>query len=291
MLTPRRWRWPRAGASIVRERRRRDDAGRGQGGPARAAPAGGAGGGLPVVPVPAPPPAARDKRSPRPAPVRQPLRHGHEWRIRCLGRPAAPRSRAPRSTCTAPAYRPRARPTRTAWSAQPAERDRRDAPGHLRQPAGHLLVAVGGRAPADQRQREHGDADPLSETFPGFPDTQLAGWGQRTMRVDRLDAGVHRGRVKVAVIDSGAASLTRNSTASTTARTSPSRRRTTCTWSNDVIAHGSHCTGVIAGAERPGHPRIRARRRRSTSYGSFRAGASAACSTPSTTASTGRSTS
>jgi subtilisin family serine protease len=46
---------------------------------------------------------------------------------------------------------------------------------------------------------------PLSETFPGFPETPIAGWGQRTMRVDRLESHYVGTGVKVAVIDSGAA--------------------------------------------------------------------------------------
>jgi len=86
---------------------------------------------------------------------------------------------------------------------------------------------------------------PLAETFPGFPDTQLAGWGQRTMRVDRLDAGYTGAGVKVAVIDSGAAVTHPELDGIHNGEDFTVSPPDDETWSNDVIAHGSHCSGVI----------------------------------------------
>ncbi|MFV0457658.1 MAG: S8 family serine peptidase [Actinomycetales bacterium] len=92
----------------------------------------------------------------------------------------------------------------------------------------------------------------LSETFPAFPARQLLGWGQTCMGLDRLPAGYDGQGVRVGVIDSGAAAAThpdlrevRHGIDVTVSPADPT------TWTTDTIAHGSHCTGVIAGADGP----------------------------------------
>src|SRR5262249_28773540 len=46
---------------------------------------------------------------------------------------------------------------------------------------------------------------PLSDSFPGFPQQQTIGWGQKVMRLDQVP-GSYRGQgVRVAIIDSGVA--------------------------------------------------------------------------------------
>ena len=86
---------------------------------------------------------------------------------------------------------------------------------------------------------------PLNQTFPDFPDQQVVGWGLKAMKVDRLPPQYQGKGVKVAVIDSGAATshklllqvkggwdtITDNNE----------------TWRQDMIFYGSHCSGVIAG--------------------------------------------
>jgi subtilisin len=88
---------------------------------------------------------------------------------------------------------------------------------------------------------------PLAATLTGLPDTQILGWGQRTMRVDRLDAGVTGAGVKVAVIDSGAATTHHDLADVHKGRDLTADPPDNTTWNDDEIAHGSHCSGVIAG--------------------------------------------
>jgi subtilisin family serine protease len=91
---------------------------------------------------------------------------------------------------------------------------------------------------------------PLSDSFPGFPGTQLVGWGQQAMRLDQVPRTLDGRGVKVAVVDSGAAATTHPDLATVAIgvdlTTSPSNP---VHWSDDVVAHGSHCTGIIAGAD------------------------------------------
>lgn len=95
--------------------------------------------------------------------------------------------------------------------------------------------------------------DTLADTFPGFPAQQLIGWGQRAMGLDRLPADYDGRGVKIGVIDSGAAATThpdlvgvRHGLDVTTQPPNPLE------WTTDSIAHGSHCSGVIAGATTAG---------------------------------------
>jgi subtilisin len=92
---------------------------------------------------------------------------------------------------------------------------------------------------------------PLSEvpSLAGFPEKQVYTWGQRAMRLDQLP-GDYRGQgVKVAVVDSGVANRhddlgnVRSGFDIINKKTNPD------TWNEDTVAHGSHCAGVIAGAD------------------------------------------
>jgi subtilisin family serine protease len=83
-----------------------------------------------------------------------------------------------------------------------------------------------------------------------FPQEQAYGWGQKAMRLDQLP-GQYRGQgIKVAVIDSGAAALTHDDLKKihfgfdiVNKKTNPD------TWTDDTISHGSHCAGIISGAD------------------------------------------
>jgi subtilisin len=94
---------------------------------------------------------------------------------------------------------------------------------------------------------------PLADSFPGFPKTELVGWGQRAMRLDMVPPALNGAGVKVAVVDSGAAAQTHpdllaiHDGADFTSTPSDSGR-----WREDTIAHGSHCSGIIAGARNGG---------------------------------------
>jgi len=89
---------------------------------------------------------------------------------------------------------------------------------------------------------------PLSEKYPSFPGQQTMGWGQRAMRLDQIPPDRRGQGVKIAVVDSGAA--TSHEDLRGIARGFDALEKnngTTGNWMVDTIAHGSHCAGVIAG--------------------------------------------
>ena len=81
----------------------------------------------------------------------------------------------------------------------------------------------------------------------GFPGRSALGWGARAMRLDQVPPAFRGQGIRVAVVDSGAAT------------THPNLKRIhdgvdiinnhPDTWNQDVLSHGSHCAGVIAGAD------------------------------------------
>ena len=87
----------------------------------------------------------------------------------------------------------------------------------------------------------------LSQGLPGFPQQEVAGWGSRALRIDKLPPAMRGAGVRVAVVDSGAsgahADLGRvvSGWDMTTTPDDPE------TWKDDTIGHGSHCLGVIGG--------------------------------------------
>jgi subtilisin family serine protease len=87
---------------------------------------------------------------------------------------------------------------------------------------------------------------PLSAVIQGFPAAAPFGWGQKFMGLDQLPDEYTGKGVKIAIIDSGAdnehpvlkhiqhgVDLTNGDSATT--------------WATDVVGHGSHCAGIIAG--------------------------------------------
>jgi subtilisin len=92
---------------------------------------------------------------------------------------------------------------------------------------------------------------PLSDwpALPDFPRQQSYGWGQRAMRLDKLPPNYRGQGIKIAVIDSGAATThgdlgnIRFGFDIVNKKTNPN------TWNDDSVGHGSHCAGVIAGAD------------------------------------------
>ncbi len=83
----------------------------------------------------------------------------------------------------------------------------------------------------------------------GFPRQKMVGWGQKAMRMDQLPATYRGQGIKIAVIDSGIATTheelnrVHNGFDIVNKKTSPD------TWTEDTLGHGSHCAGVIGGAE------------------------------------------
>lgn len=85
-----------------------------------------------------------------------------------------------------------------------------------------------------------------------FPQQQQFGWGQKAMRLEQLPPQFRGAGVKIAIIDSGAAATTHEDLQALHLGVDLLNKNTTPqTWTTDAIAHGSHCAGVIAGADSP----------------------------------------
>jgi subtilisin len=88
---------------------------------------------------------------------------------------------------------------------------------------------------------------PLSESFVGFPNERLIGWGQRLMHLDHF-GGRFTGRgVRIGIIDSGCDSshpllqhISHGKDFTSEAADSG--------WKDDVASHGTHCAGIISAA-------------------------------------------
>jgi subtilisin family serine protease len=92
---------------------------------------------------------------------------------------------------------------------------------------------------------------PLSDWpgLAGFPQQQILGWGQKAMRLDQLP-GNYRGQgIKVAIIDSGAATTHEDLKKIRFGFDIIDKKTNPDGWTEDSISHGSHCAGIIAGAD------------------------------------------
>ncbi len=86
----------------------------------------------------------------------------------------------------------------------------------------------------------------LRQWLSGFPGTYKFGWGQRLMGLDQLPEHLTGKGVKIAVIDSGADNthpLLRHIQTGMDMTNGQDGK----TWAQDVVGHGTHCAGVIAG--------------------------------------------
>ncbi len=91
----------------------------------------------------------------------------------------------------------------------------------------------------------------LSEwpSLAGFPRQRAYGWGQKAMRLDQLP-GNYRGQgIKIAIIDSGAATTHANLKGIKAGFDVLNKKTNPDSWDQDTLGHGSHCAGVIAAAD------------------------------------------
>jgi subtilisin len=85
---------------------------------------------------------------------------------------------------------------------------------------------------------------PLAELYPHFPAEKLVGWGQRLMGLDPVSARFTGQGVKIGVIDSGCDNthpLLRQVTQGKDFTTGS----TDTSWANDLLFHGTFCSGII----------------------------------------------
>lgn len=84
-----------------------------------------------------------------------------------------------------------------------------------------------------------------------FPQQQILSWGQKAMRLDQLPQHYRGQGIKIAIIDSGAANSHDDLKKITRGYDIVNKARSTSTWNIDTVSHGSHCAGIIAGADSP----------------------------------------
>ena len=90
---------------------------------------------------------------------------------------------------------------------------------------------------------------PTGRRWPAFPRQRVYGWGQKAMRLDQLP-GNYRGQgVKIAIIDSGAATTHDNLHGIHAGFDVLNKKTNPDGWDQDTLGHGSHCAGVIAAAD------------------------------------------
>ncbi|NYE59340.1 hypothetical protein FHW58_000492 [Duganella sp. 1224] len=83
----------------------------------------------------------------------------------------------------------------------------------------------------------------------GFPRQRVYGWGQKAMRLDQLP-GNYRGQgIRIAIIDSGAATTHDNLRGIHAGFDVLNKKTSPDGWDQDTLGHGSHCAGVIAAAD------------------------------------------
>ncbi|WP_306394080.1 S8 family serine peptidase [Telluria beijingensis] len=83
----------------------------------------------------------------------------------------------------------------------------------------------------------------------GMPQQSAMGWGARAMRLDQVPQQFRGRGVKVAVIDSGAATTHDNLNQIRAGFDVINKKVDRSTWNVDTLGHGSHCAGVIAAAD------------------------------------------
>lgn len=93
---------------------------------------------------------------------------------------------------------------------------------------------------------------PLADSFAGFPRQQILGWGQKAMRLDQLPAHYRGQGVKVAIVDTGAATTHADLQNIRFGFDVVNKRNDPGTWNQDSISHGSHCAGILAGGGNTG---------------------------------------
>ncbi|GAB3421857.1 S8 family serine peptidase [Massilia agilis] len=83
----------------------------------------------------------------------------------------------------------------------------------------------------------------------GFPGQNTIGWGQRAMRMDKLPPEFRGRGVRIAVIDSGVATSHTNLRQIGVGFDIIDKDTDPGAWNQDQLGHGSHCSGVIGGAD------------------------------------------
>jgi subtilisin family serine protease len=82
-----------------------------------------------------------------------------------------------------------------------------------------------------------------------LPGQNTLGWGARAMQLDKVPAQFRGQGIRIAVIDSGAATSHGNLNRIHAGFDVINKQADRNTWNTDTLGHGSHCAGVIAAAD------------------------------------------
>ncbi|MCG2583341.1 S8 family serine peptidase [Massilia sp. TS11] len=85
--------------------------------------------------------------------------------------------------------------------------------------------------------------------LPNFPGQACYGWGQKAMRLDQLPQNYRGQGVRVAIIDSGAATTHLDLKSIHAGFDIINKKTNPQGWTEDSLGHGSHCAGIIAGSD------------------------------------------
>jgi hypothetical protein len=93
------------------------------------------------------------------------------------------------------------------------------------------------------------EVTPLAETFEGFPDRPLTGWGRQAMRLHQIPPTYRGHGIKIALIDSGINTAhpdLKDAVRDGHDFTTPGGDGD---WRSDATGHGTRCAGIIAAAD------------------------------------------
>jgi subtilisin family serine protease len=88
---------------------------------------------------------------------------------------------------------------------------------------------------------------PFTDTFQGFPQAGMLGWGQRLMKLDQIDPSLTGQGVKIGIVDSGCDN-THPQLSHIKLGMDLTNNRDGASWNKDTMSHGTHCAGIITGA-------------------------------------------
>lgn len=93
----------------------------------------------------------------------------------------------------------------------------------------------------------------LAETFPGFPNERLVGWGQRLMRWEQAAGRLTGAGIRIGLIGSGCDNSHPGLRRVTSGKDFTDRHSDNA-WTDDAIAYGTHAAGLIGGVAGSGQP-------------------------------------
>ncbi|GAA1880275.1 hypothetical protein GCM10009753_04540 [Streptantibioticus ferralitis] len=119
---------------------------------------------------------------------------------------------------------------------------------HVRPPNGYWPARIDDPGPLEGGQETLVELRPLSETFEGFPERAIHGWGHQAMRLHQLPPTYRGHGITIALLDSGV-SAAHPDLKDAVGTGYDFAAGTTHGWDADATGHGTACAGIIAAAD------------------------------------------